>query len=752
MNKRTAPVAAVLLLAATGWHGSTVAQQRSLEEVIVTAQKREQNLQDVPVAVTAVSAETIEALGLVETVDITRVSASLTFGGGDSKQNTGFRIRGIGTSVFSIGVEPSVAVVIDEVSQVQPGQALQNLVDVERIEVLRGPQSTLFGKNASAGLLSVVTRAPSDTPEGFGEVTVTDDDEQKVTGSVSGPLGDGLAYRLTGFWKDYDGWAENLYTGKDINGSDGWGGRGKLAWNALDNLDLTLTAYYSEEDSTCCGLSHRELDPQARLAAAVPVTESNPRTLQQLSDDNKDAEIDRVPDSETEDKGASLKFDWDIGEFLVTAITGYNRWEYDNDMDVDFSPWPVTEFYSQGEIPGGIVAVSHVETEFFSQELRLTSPSGERFEYLAGLYYADADTDRDFNRTIPADADWVADAGTESYAAFGQVTWRPFERTEVTIGGRYNNEEISVDFDDYFVGGRYSQSDSEDKWLGKIALQYFLDDDTMLFASAANGYKGQAYDISTGFNQEKADNPIASEDSKAYEIGVKSTLLEQRLQLNLVAFYTEYDDYQAQNSEVVNDQLELTIDNVGSLESKGVELDAIGLVGDNLTLNASVAWIDATIDEYPNAECYNGQTEAQGCFETSPGSGIFVQDLAGENLNNAPDLKFTFGAQYLVPLATLPFDGFVNASYLWQDDVIFDLKQDPGTKQDSYGLLNASVGIAERERERYRVTLFVNNLLDEDYTATIVDLSDLYLGDTAYIQLLPRDAERYFGMRLRYAF
>jgi iron complex outermembrane receptor protein len=752
MTRRKSPASATVLLVLADWQSAAVAQERALEEVIVTAQKREQNLQDVPVAVTAVSAETIEALGLVETVDITRVSASLTFGGGDSKQNTGFRIRGIGTSVFSIGVEPSVAVVIDEVSQVQPGQALQNLIDVERIEVLRGPQSTLFGKNASAGLLSVVTRAPSDTAEGFGELTVTDDDEQKVSGSVSGPLADGLAYRITGYYQDYDGWAENLYTGEDINGSDGWGGRAKLAWSALQNLDLTVTAYYADEDSTCCGLAHRELDPEARLAAAVPVTESNPQTLQQLSDNNRDPEIDRLSDSDTEDKGGSLKFDWRAGDFLLTSITGYNRWEYDNVMDVDFSPWPVTEFYSQGEVPGGIVSVSHVETEFFSQELRLTSPAGERFEYLLGLYYADADTDRDFNRTTPADSSWVADAGTESYAAFGQLTWHLFERTQLTLGGRYNNEEISVDFDDQFIGERYSQNDSEDKWLGKLALQYFLDDDTMVFASAANGYKGQAYDIATGFNQDKADNPIASEDSDSFEIGLKSTLLDQRLQLNLVAFYTEYDDYQAQNSEVVNDQLELTVDNVGSLESKGLELDAVGLVGDNLTLNASIAWIDATIDEYPNAECYNSQTEAQGCMETSPGSGIFVQDLAGENLNNSPDLKFTLGARYLVPLETLPFDGFVNFSYLWQDDVIFDLKQDPGTEQDSYGLLNASIGIAESERERYRVSLFVNNLFDEDYTAVIVDLSDLYLGDTAYIQLLPRDAERYVGMRFRYAF
>lgn len=728
------------------------ADERVLEEVIVTAQKREQSLHDVPVAVTAFSAETIEAMGIVDTTDLTRASASLTFTGGGSKQNTGFRVRGIGTTVFSIGVEQSVAVVIDEVSQLQAGQALSNLVDIERIEVLRGPQSTLFGKNASAGLVNVITRSPTEEFEGYVELAATDDDEQKLIGVVSGPLNDELAYRISGFYRDYDGWADNLYLGEDANGAEEKGARAKLAWNPQDDLEVLFIAHYAKDDSNCCSLTHRVLDPEARLIGSVPATETNPLTLPRLSDHNADPETDQPPDSTTEDAASSVRVNWDVGDYQLTAISAYSDWQYQNNEDVDWSGFPIAEFFSGGTASGGIVSDSHVDTEFFSQELRVTSPAGETVEYLAGLYYADAQTDRDFVRTFPATADWRANAGTESMAAFGQLTWRFLENTQLTAGGRYNYEEISVQFDDRAVVQAYDQSANEGQWLGKVALQHFLNSNTMLYASAATGYKGQAYDISTGFDQFKADNPVGSEQSEAFEAGVKSTLLEQRLQLEVVAFHTRYDDYQAQNTEVVNDSLELTIANVGRLETSGVEVDAVALVGERLTLNTSMAYIDATIDQYPNAQCYNNQTVAQGCVETSLGSGVFVQDLAGAPLNNSPEYKVALGGQYIQPLDNLPFDGFVNASYQWQDDVIFDLKQDPGTKQDSYGVLNMSVGINERTQDRYRVTLFVYNVFDEHYTQVIADLSDLYLGGTAYIQLVPRNAERYAGVSLKYAF
>jgi iron complex outermembrane receptor protein len=751
--KRTKPLASALALAVYG--AGTMAENTALEEIVVTATKRAESLQDVPVAVTALTTNTIEAMGIVNTADLTRASASLTSGQGPTPNSAVFRVRGIGTIVGSVGIEPSVAVVIDEVSQAQSGQALTNLVDIERIEVLRGPQSTLFGKNASAGLLNFITKSPTDEFEGFIETTITDDDEQKVSGVVSGPLTQGLGYRVAAYYRDYDGWAENLFTGEDINGAEQYGVRVKLAWQASDTLDFLLIGHYYEDDNNCCSLSHRELDPSASLLGLAPVTETNPRTLTSQGKKNTDPEIDVKPLSEAEDTGTSLHINWAIGDFELTSISSYNNWENKTRSDLDFSPYPILEDVPITTLPGGVVANAKNESDYITQELRLSSPTGDRFDYLVGLYYADVDIDRQSERNFRP-TEYIANTGTESMAAFGQLTWRLPDDTQLTLGGRYNYEEISVDFDNRQTGERYKSDDSEDRWLGKLALQHFVDEDTMLYASAANGYKGQGYDISGSFNQRTADNPVGAEDSRSFEVGVKSTLLDQRLQLNVVGFYTQYDDYQAQNSEVIDEEVVLVVTNVGQLETKGVEIDANFLVGRGLMFNSSIAWIDAVVEDYPDADCYRNQTVAQGCVPFEPGSDRFVQDLSGEPLNNSPDWKITVGARYFQPLESMPFDGFVNVNYQWQDEIIFDLKQNPGTVQDSYGIANISAGIRERSgigsQPQYQVTLFVNNVFDQDYAAAIVDLSELYLGDTAYVQLVPRNAERYAGIRLKYSF
>ena len=208
---------AILVLAV--FNNGTLAEDIVLEEVVVTAQKREQRLQDVPVAVTALTAETIETSAILETADLTRASASLTYGRGPTPNSAAFRVRGIGTNVISVGLESSVAAVIDGVAQAQPGQALTNLIDIDQIEVLRGPQSTLFGKNASAGLLNIITKSPTEEFEGYIGTTLTDDGEERLSAVLSGPGTQTFGYRVAAYSRNYDGWAENLFTGERINGA-----------------------------------------------------------------------------------------------------------------------------------------------------------------------------------------------------------------------------------------------------------------------------------------------------------------------------------------------------------------------------------------------------------------------------------------------------------------------------------------------------------------------------------------------------
>ncbi|MEP4147201.1 MAG: TonB-dependent receptor [Halioglobus sp.] len=744
INRRSTLASAVALtLTSTLLSPTVLAQDRQLEEVMVTAQKRAQSSQDVPLAVTAISSDLIDQIGITQTQDLVKLVPSLTVGVSDNKQNSGFRLRGIGTNVFSVGVEQSVAVIIDDVSTVQAGQSIGNLVDIERIEVLRGPQSTLFGKSASAGVLSIVTKAPAEELEGSIEVAFTDDDEQRILGSISGPISDSLGYRITGHWSDRDGFVDNFSTGDDNNGEESQGLRAKLRWDISDTVDATLSAYYSKDESTCCALTWLELDPNARVFGFVP-DEVAPGITP--SDENLDFRSEDGPEDETDSSGVNLRFNAALGDFKLTSITAADKWEYSNNGDVDFSNADVAGALTGGALSGGIVSLSTTETDFVSQEFRLSSPSYENYDYLVGFYYADAETDRSFFRAPIINSDWAGTVTTESMALFGQATWRFSESTSVTAGLRWNDEEITVDYTDKLLvpPSQISSEDSDTEVLGDISLQHFFNEDTMLYARYAQGYKGQAYDVTSGFNQLKADNPVAPETSDAYEIGIKSTFMDSRVQLNATAFYTEYEDYQAQSTQLLPDgSLLVSINNVGSLETQGVELEGAALIGDNLRLTFGAAYIDATIEEFEGADCYPGQVE--GCVGG-------LQDISGGDLPNSPEWKYSILADYLMPMDSMPFDGFLTASWVWQDEVNFSLNQNPLTVEDSYGVLDLSIGINESANDRYRITLFVNNATDENFRSGIGDLRALYGGATALTNVFARNSQRYYGVRAKFSF
>ncbi|MCB1691103.1 MAG: TonB-dependent receptor, partial [Halioglobus sp.] len=390
-------------------------------------------------------------------------------------------------------------------------------------------------------------------------------------------------------------------------------------------------------------------------------------------------------------------------------------------------------------------------TDFFSQEFRLISPSYDKYDYLVGLYYADAKTDRQFVRnpgTTILTSNWDATAETESMAVFGQLNWHFTPDTTLTAGLRWNDEKISIDYINNLAAtdGVARNHDSDSAAVGNLSVQHNLQEDVMVYARYAKGYKGQAYNVVTGFTQADADDPVDPETSDAYEIGIKSQFWDQRMQLNATVFYTEYQDFQAQNTVITPGGTFVNkLRNVGEVETQGVELEGVALLGENLTLTFGAAYVDSEIKSFEGAPCYEGQTVATGCVNDT-------QNLDGEPLPNSPEWKYNLMANYHIELDSLPFYGFVNAGYTWQDDVNFDIKQNPLTVQDSYGVAMASIGISEKTTDQYRVTLFVNNLTDENYRAGIADVRDLFGGDLALGQVLPRSAQRYYGVRLRYSF
>ena len=728
--------------------GAAVAQMQ-LEEVVVTAQKRAESAQDVPVALTAISGDAIENMGIGNMGDLTQMSSSLTVQESGNRNESPVSIRGIGTFSYAIGVEPSVSVIIDEVPVATTGQAFANLADVERVEVLRGPQSTLFGKNASAGVINIVTKNPSEEFEGSLEVTGADDDYYRFAGSVSGPISDSVGFRLNAYYDDFGGNIENALGGDDLQATESQGVRAKVRFDASQDLTVTVTADYNELDQTFSASTFREVSPDAQWLKNFGLGVSQDVWFSGIGlkagEDNFKGAASTIPHSASEDYSVAVKVEYQLGEHSVTSITGWRNWEYVNTTDIDGaadlfgSSWDMSSLY---------------EIDQITQEIRIASPASDTFEYVAGLWYSQSDYDRGFVRkplipgTTIAKSDWLAYAGNEALSVFGQGTWKLSEQLNVTAGLRYQMEDVEVQFDNAVNGGSFAGSDDDSVMVGRAAVQYFVNDDVMLYASYARGYKGQAYNTTSSFNQFQADNPVGTEDSDAYEVGVKGDFMDGRLRVNANYFLVNYTGFQAQ-SGVINDDgaIELSLDNVGELETSGVELDVTALLSDNLLLNVGASWTDATIEEFGTAECYNGQTEAQGCI-ADPVLGR-IQDLAGKPLNNSPDLKVVVGLDYGFSVDE-KFDGFMRAHYQWQDEVNFSLTQDPLTVLGSYGILNLSAGV-ESTDGRYTVTAFVNNALDEFYVTALPNLSNLY-GATALSQIVPRNAERIMGVRLKYNF
>ena len=405
-----------------------------IEEIVVTAQKREQSIQDVPVSVTAISADTIDSLGLQTTSDIARLSSSLTVIESNNKTNSALSIRGIGTNLFGIGIEQGVAVVVDDVAKVQQGQGLANMVDVERIEVLRGPQSTLFGKASSAGVINITTKGPTDEFEGSIEVTATEENYHKVLASVSGPIGDSAGYRLTAHTSELDGWVENLAAGaEDFNSEESQGFSAKLYWQINEDVDVLLKAYTVDEESQCCARVLGGFAPGAALFGAIPQSVFAAGVT--ADSENTTVRYDTLPNSDNDSQGISARITADIGDFQLVSITAYDEWDYTNSEDVDLSELDVLGIFTGGAVSGNFYSDSVRELEFFSQELRLLSPTYDTYDYLLGFYYSDSDVDRSFFRILPvAPANFVANAGNENYAVSANLTGAQASRRRSALG------------------------------------------------------------------------------------------------------------------------------------------------------------------------------------------------------------------------------------------------------------------------------------------------------------------------------
>jgi len=724
----------------------------TIEEIIVTATKREENLQQVSVAVTALPAAQLRERSIVDPREIIYLSPSIQLAGSNSNNSEGYSIRGVGTAVFGSGLQQSVAAVIDGVS-VRPTDARQSFVDLERVEILRGPQGMLFGKNASAGLVSIVTKRPvfndysGELYASYGDASSFDERTVQVAGNL--PLGSSAALRVASHYADRDGFIRNLVDGRRLNQYRDAGVKAKLLWAPSETFSAYLIADYSDQDDPFRIAPIVNVEPGGAIEQFFldyGVTHIGPK--------NDKAIIDGPVFGRTDYKGVSLQLDWELGAHTLTSISSWRESDREYNLDTDSTPVDLFNTNYSNGTQGS-----------YTQELRLTSGSDARIQYVAGLYYEQLYSNgraRFAGALVPDliplglkfDFTFGTRLKSESYAAFGQAEIPLTERSRAVLGARYTLDEISLHYSSQnlsvlpFPGfpevEAYTEEADASAVSWKVGLEHDFSRAVMGYATVARGYKGPGFNtlaIAEGERQY-----IAPETVMSYELGLKSTI-RHSTRLNVAAFYSAFDDYQANvvDTSGFGPVGRILVKNAGSLETYGLEIELTAQPTDGLFLNAGLAYIEATYDDFPNQSCYPLQTPEQGCIDG-------LTDASGNDLVNSPKWVLTTAAKYERPL-TSSLRGFVSANYYWRDRASMSVQGDPNKYVDSYGILGASIGLASAY-DTWRATLWVKNLLDERFPSSIIDgVGTTLSGDPAdYAHYRTHDAFRTVGVSFSMSF
>ena len=736
------------------------ADSTAVGEIVVTAQRRSESLQKVPIAITVLSGDQLAARQTTSAETLVEQVPSLSFRKGTTNVNSALNVRGVGTIAFASGTEPAVSTVLDGVVLARPGQATFDFLDLERIEVLRGPQGTLFGKNASAGLLNIITRRPSNTLSGFVEGSAFEGDEYRLRGQISGPLTDTLRASLSGLYSTYDGNAKNVFNGKTVNGYEHLGGRAKLEWTPTRDLTLTVIGDYlhgvDDASADVIGkLTNTAYNNLIFTPSLAPVV---------IGKHNFNIDNDTAPKTADINWGVSTQADYKLpGGYTLTSITAYRRWSNAENRDGDFrSDAPAFVFSGTGAASGdtGSRDVGKLQFRQFTQELRLASPVTEHYDFQVGGFYYRTSQDNFFNRTslrctastlaanslglVPCargsstytisargEAGW--NTKLENYAAFGQGSWRFTDALRVVGGVRYSHDTVGLNFTRTAspAGGGVNPSftgtsaTSAEGWTGRASFEYDVIPSVTTYVTYARGYKGPA--INVFFNMQAFDRiPLSPETSNDYEGGVKATLFGRKLVLNTALFDEEFDGFQTTFIDLVAGVQVSRLINAGAVSTKGAEFEFVARPLPRLSLNGGLTYLWAQIDRF---NCPAGTTVA--CAAA----------INGKTLPYAPKYKLAFAADYRVIASRLPVDIGLNTGYSWQSTTQYDINQSPDGIQPAYGIWDASIAAIDKA-DRWKLTFVARNLTDQYYTASRVTGAQLRLQ-------VPRDADRYFGVVLR---
>jgi iron complex outermembrane recepter protein len=721
-------------------------------DITVTARRRPEDVEAVPLAVSVIGRDLLDRSYTVNTQQLSLLVPTLNYSSANPR-NTAFTIRGLGSSVVAVsqandGLEPGVGFYVDQVYHARPATAAFDFTDVDQIEVLRGPQGTLFGKNTTAGAISITTRLPSFTPEATEEFSAGSYNFLQAKASASGPLfGDTVAFRISGLSTRRDGVIRNAVTGQDHNGIGNQAARGQLLIKPSEMFQLRLTADFSNFESNCCTQVYlrvgTSLRPATRqypyLAANAP---GGPYAPPSLNPYDRVIDIDAALAVDTNQGGVSAIADWNLGAATLTSVSAWRFWNWDAANDRDYTGLPIQ-------------LTQHIPSrqDQYSQELRIASNGDHPITYVAGLYYFDQKiTGRPISVYGPAAAYWLIGATTgaantpvpsnlldgygtdgrtrfkvDSYAAFGEVSWQVTPRLTLTGGVRYTSETKSGDYSSFVFGGltatntalnnaklsvlrpqTYSARDSESNLSGRANIAWAATDGLYVYASYARGFKSGGINMS-GLALDAQNLPVLStavirpELNTTYEAGVKAKLFDRRLVVNLAGYSTQVRDFQAtivDSSQTV--ALRGYLSNIPKVTVKGFEADVIAQVMRGLQLRGSAAYADGKYADYPAGPCpLEAQTSATAACK-----------LTGQRLSGLPLWSMTIGGDYALPV-TSSGALVLHADSGFKSGYYGDPSLSKFTFIEAYNVTNASVGY--RSDKGWEIAVFARNLFQSNY-------------------------------------
>lgn len=823
------PLSAIVALAVAQWALPLHAQEagdtkpgdpNQLQSVVVTANKRVEKLESVPMAISVLSEAELQRNNVREIEDVIALTPSLTQASGTTAANNAIFMRGIGTVSVGIGVESDVSVIIDDIPIAVQFQAFRDLADVARIEVLKGPQSTLFGKSAVAGAINIVTKPISGPMVYRGSAYRTNDGEWRLGASMGGRLTDTFGMRIAANKNEMPGNFTNLTNGEKVNGSSGNTFMAKFSWTPIRDLDIDFLPHYNKQTNsrgvtavngfyrttgsaaagnlvrTDADVATAYMNGSAQLPASLTLAGIDPHDK-----NNRFVRRDFPTGINSKTAGTGLKFSYTLpNESTIMSISSYERYKANDYRDQDFVDVPTIARPGQTTFSVGNNQFGTYDIRSKTQEFRLVSPDAGNFRYVAGLWWAQNEIDRHFIRgfcVAPAvctanspssPTNYYTDIYNINRSVFGQATW-DFVPTWTLVAGMRRNVEVSgfnyirnfytdqldrASFKPGPVGvDQFSSSGNKDyATTGKLSIQKQINPDWMVYAMTATGYKGLAYDVTSGLRAQAAF-PVDPETSRTYELGAKANLFHNRMSLAATIYNTDFEHYQQNTSFVLpNDPTIYTqLNSIPKIRTRGFELDAHMLLTSNWSMNASMAYTRPTIVDWKNGPCYQDNTNPaiagglgeggslggwnRACFPIRAGATTGIQDLSGGIFPGTPKTKVNIGSNYDYRFDTLPFWAFVNGNVRYQSDYQTNINNDPRSVNNAYTIADLGFGLREN-KDRWRLSFRINNLFDRFYIGNANASGPSYRAGptptspaiTVNSWVPPRDVFRFYSVKL----